>query len=245
MNADKKADKSPSASFQRFLRDSLVAGIVAAVPLVAVWWVFDRVVLNMDGVLAFLPQQIRDIAWTPPFSSAPIPFLKTPGLGFVLTILIFVIAGAFTRGFLGRAVVRTIIDPLQRTPVLGTIYSAVRQLLETVFSKQAQSFQRVVLVQFPREGAYVLAFVTAKAWEGVERAVGKSMVSVFVPTTPNPTSGFFVMFPEDECIPLNMTVEEAFKAIMSSGIIVPEDGGVLGVDVGTMTVNIEPVTIDE
>ena len=244
MSADKKPDKV-ATSLQRFLRDSLVAGIVSAVPLVAVWWVFDQVVLNMDGVLAFLPQQVREVTWTPPFSTAPIPFLKTPGLGFILTIVLLVFVGAFARGFVGRALVRAIVDPLQRTPVLGTIYSAVRQLLETVFSKKAQSFQRVVLVQFPREGAYVLAFVTASAWAGVEDAVGKSMVSVFVPTTPNPTSGFFVMFPEDECIPLNMTVEEAFKAIMSSGIVMPADGGVLGIDVGTMTVNIEPVTIEE
>ncbi len=211
-------------------------------PLVAVWWVFDRVVLNMDGVLGFLPESIRGITWTPPFSRAPIPFLKTPGLGFILTVILLTFVGAFARGFVGRTLVRTIVEPIQRTPVLGTIYSAVRQLLETVFSKQAQNFQRVVLVQFPREGAYVLGFVTAAAWEGVEKAVGRKMVSVFVPTTPNPTSGFFVMFAEDECIPLNMTVEEAFKAIMSSGIVMPVDGGVLGVDVGTMTINVEPVS---
>ncbi len=234
-------DKPTSGRLQKFLRDSLVAGLVSAVPLVAVWWVFDRVVLNMDGVLAFLPHAIRDLRWTPPGSPASIPLLKTPGLGFVLTVVILTFVGAFARGFVGRALVRTVVEPLQRTPILGTIYSAVRQLLETVFSRQAQNFQRVVLVQFPREGAYVLGFVTAKAWEGVERAVGCSMISVFVPTTPNPTSGFFVMFPEDDCIPLTMTVEEAFKSIMSSGIIVPAAGGVLGVDVGTMTVNVEPV----
>ncbi len=233
------------ARLRKFLRDSLVAGLVSAIPLVAVWWVFDRVVLNMDGVLAFLPQQLREIRWTPPFSPASIPFLKTPGLGFVLTTLLLVFVGAFARGFLGRALVRTIVEPIRRTPVLGTIYSAVRQLLETVFSSQAQNFQRVVLVQFPRDNVYVLGFVTAKAWDGVEQAVGRPMVSVFVPTTPNPTSGFFVMFPEEECIPLTMTVEEAFKAIMSSGIVVPAVGGVLGVDVGTMTVNVEPVAADE
>jgi uncharacterized membrane protein len=246
VNAEKKAEpKKASARFQRFLRDSLVAGIVSAVPLVAVWWVFDRVILNMDGVLGFLPEQLREITWTPPFSVAPIPFLKTPGLGFVLTMVLLVFVGAFARGFVGRALVRTVVEPIRRTPVLGTIYSAVRQLLETVFSKQAQSFQRVVLVQFPRKGAYVLGFVTAKAWEGVEQAVGRSMVSVFVPTTPNPTSGFFIMFAEEECIPLNMTVEEAFKSIMSSGIVVPADGGALGIDVGTMTMKIEAVTLDD
>lgn len=244
MNAE-KAEPTKSGRIRRFLRDSLVAGIVAAVPLVAVWWVFDRVVLNMDGVLGLLPEGIRSYTWTPPGSRAPIPFLKTPGLGFVLTVALLVLGGAFTRGFLGRVLVRYVVDPIVATPILGTIYSAVRQLLESVFSTQAQSFQRVVLVQFPRKGAYVLGFVTAKAWEGIEDAVGTSMVSVFVPTTPNPTSGFFVMFDEAECIPLSMTVEEAFKAIMSSGIVMPATGGALDLDVGTMTVNIEPVTVEE
>lgn len=231
------------ARAQTWIRDSLVTGIIASVPMVTVWWVFNRIVLNMDGVLALVPQSLRNTTWTPPFSAAPIPFLKTPGLGFILSIVILVLIGALARGFVGRRLVRYIVEPIRAVPLLGTIYNAVRQLLEAVFSSQAQSFQRVVLVQFPREGAYVLGFVTAKAWDGVSEAVGRSMISVFVPTTPNPTSGFFVMFADEDCIPLNMTVEEAFKAIMSSGIVTPADGGVLGVEVGAMTVEIEPVKL--
>ncbi len=228
---------------KNWLRDSLVTGIIASVPMVTVWWIFNRIVLNMDGVLGFVPQSLRNTTWTPPFSAAPIPFLKTPGLGFFLSIVILVMIGALARGFVGRRLVRYVVEPIRQMPLLGTIYNAVRQLLEAIFSSQAQSFQRVVLVQFPRKGSYVLGFVTAKAWTGVEEAVGKSMISVFVPTTPNPTSGFFVMFADEECIPLNMTIEEAFKTIMSSGIVTPEDGGRLGVEVGTMTVEIEPVKL--
>jgi uncharacterized membrane protein len=224
-----------------WIRDSLVAGLIAVAPLAVVWIVVDKLVFETNGVLGWLPVEWQEAAWTPPWANLSIPVLKTPGLGFLLTLVLIVLVGWIARGLFGRRVVAKITDGFTQIPILGTIYSAVRQLLEAVFSSQAQQFQRVVMVQFPREGAYVLGFITAKAWSGVSEALGKPMVSVFVPTTPNPTSGFFVMFPETDVIALNMTVEEAFKAIMSSGIVQPADGGEMTMNVGTMTLNIEPV----
>ena len=239
------SSKTFGKRISNWLRDSLVAGLIAAAPLFVVWVVVDRLILSMDGVLGWLPNAWREATWTPPWADLPIPILKTPGLGFFLSLVLIVVIGALARGIVGRRIVNSVTKTFTGVPIIGTIYSATRQLLEAVFSGKAQSFQRVVMVQFPREGCYVLGFVTARAWAGAEQAVGTPLVSVFVPTTPNPTSGFFVMFPEDEIVALKMTVEEAFKAIMSSGIVAPEDGGMMAdMDVQTMTVKVEPVSGD-
>ncbi|MCO4768953.1 MAG: DUF502 domain-containing protein [Deltaproteobacteria bacterium] len=225
--------KSLQSQMSRFIRDSLISGIVVAIPLYIVYWVVERIILQVEGVLgplptALVPQWVKDI----------------PGLGFVVTLLVLLALGTLFRGFVGRRLVSFLEGLLRRVPLIGTLYFAFQQLLKSVFSADAQSFQRVVLVEFPRRHSYCLGFVTERAWSGVETAVGRTLISVFVPTTPNPTSGFFMMIPEDELIVLNMTVEEAFKAIMSSGIVMPEDGGVLhGVDPKTVTQDIEPVTL--
>lgn len=219
----------------RWLRDTLISGVVVAVPAFLVFWVVERIILQVEGVLgplpvALVPQWVKDI----------------PGLGFTVTVLVILLLGAVFRGFVGRRVVAGIEAALRRVPLLGTLYFAIQQLLRSVFSADAQSFQRVVLVEFPRARSYSLGFVTERAWAGVERAVGQgALISVFVPTTPNPTSGFFMMIPEEDLIVLDMTVEEAFKAIVSSGIVKPEHGGELvGVDPQNVTQDLEPITLD-
>jgi len=234
MNAAKQDGPTFRQRSQRWIRDSLISGIVVAVPLFVVYWVVERIVLQVEGVLGplpttLVPQWVKDI----------------PGLGFSVTILVLLILGTLFRGFVGRRVVGGVEGLLRRVPLVGTLYFAFQQLLKSVFSSEAQSFQRVVLVEFPRKHAYCLGFVTAKAWAGAEEAVGRSMISVFVPTTPNPTSGFFMMIPDEDLIVLNMTVEEAFKSIMSSGIVLPADGGVVeGIDLQSVTMELPPVTLE-
>lgn len=238
-------DSAPQAperkTFRQWVRSSLTTGIVVVAPLFVVFWIFNRIVLEVDGVLGLVPRSIRDISWTPPWAPAPIRFLETPGLGFFLTLIAILLVGSVARGFIGRRLVALVEATLRAVPLLGTVYFAVRQLLEQIFSDRAQSFQKVVLVEFPRRGAYSLGFVTARAWEGVEEAIGTKLIAVFVPTTPNPTSGFFIMLPEADVRVLDMTVEEGFKALMSSGIVQPERGGVLGTSVLTVTQDLEPV----
>ena len=231
--ADEGEGQSLGQRLSRQLRDSLLSGVVVAIPLYIVYWVVERIILQVEGVLGplptrLVPQWVKDI----------------PGLGFVVTVLVLLVLGTVFRGFVGRRLVTFLEALLRRVPLLGTLYFAFQQLLKSVFSADAQSFQRVVLVEFPRKNSYCLGFVTERAWSGVEKAVGRTLISVFVPTTPNPTSGFFTMVPEEDLIVLNMTVEEACKAIMSSGIVMPEDGGVLhGVDPKTVTQELEPVSI--
>jgi len=226
------------------MRDSIVAGLVATVPLIVVWWVLDKVVFSQAGILSLIPRSIRLKKWSPPWLAGEVVVLDTPGLGFLLSLTLIMFVGAgfriLAKGALGRAIGDRFSRMLETVPLLGTLYTAVRQLMEAIFSSRAQQFERVVLVQFPRPGAYCLGFLTATAWPGVREAVGRSLVSVFVPTTPNPTSGFFVMFDEEEVTVLDMTVEEAFKAIMSSGIIAPARGGVLtGADPTSVTSNFQ------
>jgi uncharacterized membrane protein len=243
------SNQSSPTLFRRarlWMRDSVVAGLIATVPLIVVWWVLDKVVLSQAGILSLIPPPIRRQKWSPPWLSGEIAVLDTPGLGFLLSLLLIMMVGALfrflARGALGRAVGSRFSAMVRTVPILGTLYSAVQQLLEAIFSSRAQQFQRVVLVQFPRAGAYCLGFLTARAWEGASEAVGRELVSVFVPTTPNPTSGFFVMFDEEEVTVLDMTVEEAFKAIMSSGIVPPARGGVLmGADPSSVTSNFEKI----
>lgn len=231
---------------QTALRDNMVAGILVAAPLSLVLWVFNKLVLSMDGVLALVPSNIRLIEWSPPWLEKPISIFETPGLGFFLTLLLILLIGTVARGYAGRTVIQAVTDLVSRVPLLGTIYGGARQLLEAVFSSRAQGFQRVVLVEFPRAGCYCLGFLTAEAWEGVEKVVGEALVSVFVPTTPNPTSGFFVMYPKSELRVLNMTVEEAFKAIMSSGIVIPSNGGLAeDVDIAEITGEQVAVSIEK
>ena len=242
MNPQMESMPGSQRSLRTALRDNLVAGILVAAPIFVVLWVFNKLVLSMDGVLALVPNSIRSLRWSLPWQTNPIPILETPGLGFVLTLVLLLLIGTLARGYFGRTLLQRLADLVERVPLLGTIYSATRQLLEAVFSSRAQNFQRVVLVEFPRRGCYCLGFLTAEAWEGVQKAVGVPLVSVFVPTTPNPTSGFFVLYPRDELRILNMTVEEAFKAIMSSGIVGPVDGGISDVDVSQVTAEVGVVS---
>lgn len=228
------AKTTAQGRLSRWLRDSLISGIVVAIPLYIVYWVVERIILQVEGVLGPVPTRL-----------VPQWIKEIPGLGFAVTILVLLILGTLIRGFVGRRLVGLLEGLLRRVPLIGTLYFAFQQLLKSVFSADAQSFQRVALVEFPRKNSYCLGFVTERAWSGVEVAVGRTLISVFVPTTPNPTSGFFMMIPEDDLIVLNMTVEEAFKAIMSSGIVMPQDGGVLhGVDPKTVTQDVSPVRID-
>lgn len=227
---------------QLWLRDSLVAGLVAAAPLFVVWVVVDKLILSVDGVLGVLPDHWREVSWTPPWADAAIPFLKTPGLGFVLSLVLLVAVGAVARGIVGRRIVARVTRAVTGVPLLGTVYSATRKLMETVFSSKAQSFRRVVLVEFPRRECWAVGFVIARAWAEAEQVTGRQLVSVFVPTTPNPTSGFYIVVPEEQLLPMSMTVEDAFKAIMSGGIVTPEAaGGAPEVDVQSMTAKVEAV----
>ena len=196
----------------KWLRRYLVAGILVWAPLAVTFVLLRFVVGLMDRSLLLLPQQYRPEA----LLGFPIP-----GLGVILTIIVLLITGVLAANFVGRAFVGGWESMLDRIPVVRSIYSAAKNFAEMVFSDSSQSFKKVLLIQYPRKGLYSLAFQTATKLGEVQGRTGEEIVCCFVPTTPNPTSGFIVIVPKKDVTVLDMEVDEALKMIISLGVVVP------------------------
>ena len=148
---------------------------------------------------------------------------NVPGVGLVIGAVLITLIGAIAAGFLGRYIIRLGEAILNRMPVVRSIYGATKQILETVISTQSDAFREVVLVEYPRKKLWVIGFVTGNTKGEVAGCIASPMVNVFVPTTPNPTSGFLLFCPREDVIFLKMTVEEAVKLVVSGGIVTPPD----------------------
>lgn len=200
-------------AIKRFFKANLLAGILFLTPLVATFLVLRIVVRWMDKSLLFLPVQYR------PETYLPFPI---PGLGIILVLLALLLTGLLVRNLLGRKLVQLWDMILSHIPFVSKFYAAVKQLLETILHGGGKEFQRVVLIEYPRKGLYTMAFVTGVAVGEIQQKTKRHVVNIFVPTTPNPTSGFYLMVPEEDIIPLEMNVEDAFKVLISGGILNPE-----------------------
>ena len=147
-----------------------------------------------------------------------------PGLGFLLTIIVLLLTGVLAANFVGKSMVSFGESLLDRIPFVRSIYSATKNFAEIVFSGSGQSFKKVLLIEYPRKGIYSLAFQTSSELGEVQERVGEDLVCTFVPTTPNPTSGYIIVLPKKDIIELDMEVEQALKMIMSLGVVVPSWG---------------------
>lgn len=145
-----------------------------------------------------------------------------PGLGIFIVIFGVFIVGVLVRNYVGGKIVAFGENIVYRIPLIRPLYSAVKQLLTAIFSQSNDTFKRVILIEFPRKGIYSIAFVTGMPRGEIQEKTHQRVINVFLPTTPNPTSGFYLLIPESEIIPLTMTVEEAFKLLVSGGIVAPE-----------------------
>lgn len=181
-------------------------------PLVITLWVLNLIVSTMDQSLQLLPAELQPEA---------VFGRRIPGLGVLLTLLIVFGTGLLARNFIGERLVRVWEALLARIPIVRSIYSSVKQVSDTVLSPNGQAFRKALLVQYPRAGAWTIAFQTGSPAEEVRLAVGQDMVSVYVPTTPNPTSGFFLMIPRSDVVELRMSVDEALKYVVSMGVVAP------------------------
>ncbi len=182
------------------------------VPLVITLWVLNLIVSTMDQSLALLPAR-----WHP----HTLLGRDIPGLGMLLTILVIFFTGLLTRNFLGQRLVRIWEMAVSRIPIVNSIYSSVKQVSDTLFSPGGKAFRKALLVQYPRQGAWTIAFQTGTPAQEIASRFESEMVSVYVPTTPNPTSGFFLMVPRAEVIELRMSVDEALKYVVSMGVVAP------------------------
>ena len=144
-----------------------------------------------------------------------------PGMGALLTLLVVFVTGLLTANFIGQRLVRWWEALLHRIPVVRSVYQSVKQISDTVFSPSGQAFRQAVLVQYPRPGSWTIGFLTGTPGGEIAAHLGKDMVSLYVPTTPNPTSGFFLMVPKADVVELDMSVEDALKYLISMGVVAP------------------------
>ncbi|MBW2254237.1 MAG: DUF502 domain-containing protein [Deltaproteobacteria bacterium] len=214
------------------LRSAFLAGVLLGVPAAITIWVFITLVLFLEGAVKLLPKAIQ------PENLLGFPI---PGLGILLALSTILLLGLATRSYVGSRAILLYERLLARVPVLSSIYQGIKQLMEAVFASGKGHFQQVVLVEYPRRGVYALAFLTGDAF--LQGADGTRMVNVFLPTTPNPTSGFYLVLPKEDMVELDISVEQAFKLIMSAGIVAPprrlltDAGEVVDVEPTPMLVN--------
>jgi uncharacterized membrane protein len=194
------------------LRRYIVAGILVWLPIGVTVFLLRILVGMLDRSLLLIPQQYRPeelIGFT------------IPGLGLLLTLLILLVTGVLAANIVGRSMVGFWESLLERIPVVRSVYSAAKNFAEIVFSDSSQSFKKVLLIEYPRKGLYSLAFQTSSQLGEVQGRTGEDVICVFVPTTPNPTSGLILIVPRKDVIELDMDIDEALKMIISLGVVVP------------------------
>ena len=195
------------------LQKYLIAGLLVWLPIVVTVLLFRFLITLMDQTLILLPSQLRPEA---------IIGFKLPGLGLILTLLVLIVTGIFAANFVGKSMVNFGEKIFKKIPIVRSVYSAAKNFADIVFSDTGQSFKKVLLIQYPRKGVYSLAFQTSTNLGEVQKKTGSDVVCTFVPTTPNPTSGFIIIIPKEDVIEMDMEVDEAFKMIVSLGVVVPE-----------------------
>jgi len=193
----------------RRLRAWFLAGLLVVVPIAVTTFVIYKLGGFLEGAIKLVPK---------PWQPEALFGQSIPGLGIVVAITFVFLVGVLTQNFLGRRVVRLYEAVLLRVPIVSSLYGGVKQLLEQLFTS-SKGFEQVVLVEWPRRGLYSVAFKTGEA--PIVHPDGIPMVNVFLPSTPNPTTGFYFMLPAADVIDTHMTVEEAFKMIVSAGIVTP------------------------
>ena len=201
-------------------RRYLVAGILVWAPLAVTYLLLKFAVNLMDRTLRWIPAELQPGVLLQQLFGTEQP-IHIPGLGVILTIVVLLLTGVLAANFVGRAFVGGWESLLERIPVVRSIYSAAKNFAEIVFSDSSQSFKRVLLIEYPRKGLYSLAFQTATDLGEVQGRTGEEVVSCFVPTTPNPTSGFIIIVPKKDITVLDMDVDEALKMIISLGVVIP------------------------
>ena len=197
------------------IRTYFITGIVVTAPITItlyLTWVF----------ITFVDRNVEDLIPEIYNPNQYLPF-SVPGLGLFVAAVFFIAVGWLARNFLGKLIIRIYEYVLHRMPVVSTIYGAFKQIFETISASQSQAFREVVLLEYPRRGVYSVGFVTGTTKGEVARATEKDTVNVFVPTTPNPTSGYLLFVPKEELHYLDMSIEEGVKLVVSAGIITPPD----------------------
>jgi len=195
------------------MKKYLITGLLIWIPLAITIWVLELIVSTMDQSLQLLPPQ---------YQPQVLFGYQIPGIGALLTVVVVFVTGVLASNILGQRLLSFWENVLGRIPVVKTIYNAVKQVSDTLFAPGGQAFSKALLVQYPREGSWTIAFLTGRPGGDVANHLHGEYVSVYLPTTPNPTSGFFLMMPRADVIELDMSVDEALKYVISMGVVSPE-----------------------
>jgi uncharacterized membrane protein len=194
------------------IRRWLLAGLLVLVPLAVTVWLLNWIISTLDQTLQILPGD-----WHPD----KLLGVHIPGFGVLLALAIVLSIGAVATNFFGKKLVSWWDALLSRIPIVRSIYSSVKQVSDTLFSENGNAFRKALLVQWPREGVWTIGFQTGMPGGDVVNHLQGEYLSVYVPTTPNPTGGYFVMLPRADCIELKMSVDEALTYVISMGVVVP------------------------
>jgi len=206
---------SSSLSPFGYLRRWFFAGLLVSAPILLTGYIIWLIVDIIDGqVSQLLPAHLN-----------PQEYLSfhLPGIGLIIAVITIIVIGALTTGFIGRSLIKLGERLVNSVPVIRSVYGAIKQIMETIMASQSDAFREVVLVEYPRKGIWAIGFVTGTTKGEVQNMSSENLINVFVPTTPNPTSGFLLFFRREEAITLEMGVEEAVKMVVSGGIVTPDD----------------------
>jgi uncharacterized membrane protein len=209
---DPGADGVHKPHWVRRLRNYLIAGLLIWIPVMVTVWVVRFVSGVLDQSIVLLPP-----AWRPEALFGQ----YVPGFGIALALLVLFLTGLLARDLLGERLVEGVEALIRKIPVIGPVYGGAKTFSETVLTDKGRSFKQVVLVEFPRKGAWSIGFLMSENWHEVRERMGKDMVQVFVPTTPNPTTGFLIVVDRSEVTYMDTSVDEAFKMIFTLGVIPP------------------------
>jgi uncharacterized membrane protein len=211
-NHDSRNGKGGRGSFARRLRNYLIAGLLIWIPVMVTVWVIRFLSGILDQSLVLLPPSWRPEALVGQY---------VPGVGIILSFLLLVVTGIVVRNLFGGQIVAGFENLVRRIPVIGAVYGGAKTFSETVLTDKGKSFKQVVLIEFPRKGLYSIGFITCEDMDEVQARTEQDVVCVFVPTTPNPTTGFLVAVDRNEITRLDMTVDEAVKMLLTLGVVVP------------------------
>jgi len=197
----------------RSIRNYLIGGLLVWIPIMVTVWVVRFLARILDQSLLLLP---------PPWRPEALFGTYVPGLGVILSLLLLLLTGVVVKNLFGGRMVRGLESLVRRIPVIGPVYSGAKTFSETVLTDKGSSFKQVVMVEFPRKGVFSIGFITSEDLEEAQARTAQDVTCVFVPTTPNPTTGFIILVPRNEVVRLDMTVDEAFKMLLTLGVVVPK-----------------------
>lgn len=217
-SVDKVVDdhiNGPQRTLMQRFRGYLLAGIIVIAPIsITIYLTYIFLTFVDSQVAKMLPKDWHDI-----YDS----YVTLPGVGLLIAIVFFIVVGWLATNILGRFFIRMAEYVVDRMPIIRTLYNAIKQIFETIMASQSDAFREPVMMEYPRKGIWSIGFVTGRSKGEVQRLTDDETINVFIPTTPNPTSGYLLFVPKKDLIYLNMTVEQAIKLVVSAGIIIPPD----------------------